>query len=124
MHLLCGTNNGINGTGLNTESTTDTLLLINNNYLTSWRLLLLFTIEWLWIHTEEISQGINRRHSAGGAVIDIRLTIGNRLGIGATSGVAALSTLGLGKQGIDSFDNRIVFNPKTDGCIAEQKAKY
>jgi hypothetical protein len=47
-------------------------------------------------------------------LVDVGIALGNRFGIGPTSGVIALPALGLRKKGINLIDQRIAHYLKAD----------
>ena len=93
MHYLCGAKNRINRARLNTFGAADTLSF---PYPCDDRLLFyaVLCIEWLRFYIKQVSQRLNGLLTAWRALVN-GIAVGDRLGVGATPRVSALTTLGL-----------------------------
>ena len=91
MHYLCGTENGINWARLNTFCAADTLSF---PYPCDDGLLFhaVLCIEWLRFYIEQVSQRLNGLLTARRALVN-GIAVGDRLGVGATPRVSALTSL-------------------------------
>ncbi|MEB2464668.1 hypothetical protein Q3V40_16150, partial [Listeria monocytogenes] len=62
--------------------------------------------------------------AAGRATIDFLALETHGFGVGATAGIAALTTLTLRQNRIDFFNNRIIFNRESAGGITQNGAEH
>jgi len=120
MHAFGGAQDGIDRTGLNTQCATDADLLIDDRYCRDILLFPDFLIQRDRVSPQQIGQGLNAGLASRRATIDLCFTCGNGFGIGATTGIAALSALGLRKEGIDLIDDRVGLYLEAYRGIAQQ----
>ena len=110
MHLLSSSYNRIHRAGIDTECTSDTILLINQRY----RLGLSHTIRSIQryrIDPQQISQLLDTSLTARRALIDTCTACGNRLCIGHATRKSTLTALSLRQDGIYSLYQNISSHP-------------
>jgi len=112
MHHFGGTQNGIDRAGLNTFGATNTFVLTNpGDHGLFFNTVL--GIERLGLDIQQVSQCLNGLFTTRRALID-GITICNRLGVGPTTWIATLATLGLGEQRIDLLADGIAFDSEAN----------
>jgi len=122
MHLLGGTENGIDRTGLNALGAANALVFTDKGNSGYGFFGAVFGVQRLRFYAEQIGQRLNRPFAAGRAFIDL-FTAGNGFGVGLTTRIAALTTLGLRQQVVDLIDNRVAFYFKADGGKTQNGTK-
>jgi hypothetical protein len=95
MHLFGGTQDGIHGAGLYAQCATNTQVFFDQRDPLFFMFTVIF-IQRFGFSIEKISQCLDSACPPGWALVDVRLTAGNCLGIGMTACKAALATLCLG----------------------------
>ena len=120
MHALGGAKDGIDRTGLNTQCATDADLLIDDRHHGGVLLFTDFLIQGDRVPPQQVGQGLYASLASRRATIDLCFTCSNGFGIGATTGIAALSALGLRKEGIDLIDDRVGLYLEAYRGIAQQ----
>ena len=122
MHLLGGAKDGVHRAGLDAEGAADAGLFVDHrHHLGLFHPVLL--AQRLGVPAQQVGQGQDHRLAAGRALVDVRLLVGDGLGVGAAAGIAALAALGLGQDGVDLVHHRVALHLETDGGIAQQQAE-
>jgi hypothetical protein len=106
MHHFRRAGDGVDWTGLNTQSAAYTQGFIDKCN-GGWARFAEFAIDWLVFDTEQRGQLGGTVVATGRALIDVRLSRSQRVGIRAAAGIAAHSTLRLRQQGIDPRNQTI-----------------
>ena len=119
MHLLGGTDDGIDRAGLDAQGATDAQLLVDDRQLLGFFL----GVERFDFASEQVGQLAHAFHAARRAFVDVGLAFRNRFGVGFATGIAALAALGLGQDGIDLLDQRVAFNLELDRGVAKRGAE-
>ncbi len=122
VHLLGGTNDGIDGAGLYAECASDTDFFIDDGHLLRF-LDAVFGREGLVFLAEQLGQFVNIFIAAGWSLIDVGLILGNRFGIRTATGEATLAALGLRQHAVNLFDQRVTLDLEAGRRIAQQGAQ-
>ena len=122
MHDLRCPQDGVNRAGLNALGAANALRLANPGH-DGLLFRAVLSVERLGLNIQQVSQRLNGLFTAGGALVN-GIAVGDGFRIGATAGIAALATLGLGEQGIDLFADRVAFHAKTNRRKTQQRAEH
>ena len=121
VHELRCTENGIHRTRLYAFGAADALVLADVRNL-GLSFDTVFGVQWFRFNVKQIGQRLNCVFTTWRTLVD-GVTVGNRLGVGPASGVAALTTLGLGQYRINLVGERVALDLEANGCESEQGAK-
>ena len=123
MHLLGGADDGVDRAGLDAEGAADTGLLVDEGD----RLRLfdtVFFVERLVLAAKQVGQLAHAFVAAGRALVDVRLALGDRVGVGPAAGKTALSALCLRQDRVDLLDQRIAFDLEMDRGESQRRAEH
>src|SRR5690606_10072334 len=109
VHLFCSAEDSAHRAGLNALGAPDTFVFANEGDFLNFRFHTMFFIERRCRHCQQVGEGIDGALAAGRAFVD-RVTTGDGLGVGAASGITALTTLSLREEVIDLVDDGIAFH--------------
>ena len=98
VHDLRCPQDGVNRAGLNALGAANALCLANPGH-DGLLFRAVFCVERLGLIIQQVSQRLNGLFSAGGALVN-GIAVGDGFRIGATAGIAALATLGLGSRAL------------------------
>lgn len=124
MHPFGGTQDGINRAGLEAQGTADTELFIDVGHHGYIFFFAHFFIKGDRVAAQKVGQGLDTGFATRRTAVNLRLAGGNRLGIGAATGKAALAALGLGQDGIDLIDNRISLHLEAYRGITQHQPEH
>lgn len=122
MHQLCCPDDRIDRTGLDTQSTTDTSLLIDDDHGLGF-FLAIVRIQRFGFTSQQVSQDTYAILTTRWTLVYIRFFFCDRLRIGTTAWEAALAALGLWQQGIYPVHHGVRFNPEIFRRPAEAETK-
>ena len=103
VHAFRGADDGIDRTRLNAQQAADAARLVYQCR-SSWFFVAVRRVERLFRAAEQTRQFANDRRTARGALVDVGITLGERLRVRTTALVSAFRALGLRQQRVNDFD--------------------
>lgn len=123
MHLFGRPQDGVNRAGLDAKRAPNAEMLLDARD-PFFFVFASFFIKRFGLAIKQVSEGLNCGFTSWRAAIDVCLSSGNRLGVGAATPKPALTALGLRQQCVNLINHRIALDLEPNRGVPEQQTEY